>query len=343
MNDTQGFIPGDTVPAGTSLPTERAATLTPPPESGASQPGSRETRAPGLRKTRRPGIRSGEELIFQIAVNGFLGLILLLVLIPLWRVFMLSVTPFGHLDRSFGLFVSPALWTTEAYTQFLTHPAFLRAFRSSAIITSGGTAINLLMTIPMAYALSVRSLPGRKFFNTLVMIPFLFSAGLIPSYLVVTKLGLQDSLFALMLPGAISVYNLFIMRNFFMEIPAELLEAARMDGAGEFFILRRVILPLSLPILLTIGLFYAVGHWNEFFSPMLYINNQNLQPLPVLLRNILMAINMNDYIEYDAFSSSSLQSLKAASVFITMLPMMMAYPWIQKYFVKGSLAGGIKG
>ena len=291
-----------------------------------------------MRKT-----QSTEELAFQIAVNGFLGLILFIVILPLWRVFMLSLTPFGHLDKSFGLFVSPAIWTTEAYSQFLAHPAFLRAFRSSSIITLGGTAINLFLTVPMAYALSVRSLPGRKIFNTLVMIPFLFSAGLIPTYLVVTRLGLQNRLLAVMLPGAISVYNLFIMRNFFMEIPAELLEAARIDGAGEFFILRRVVLPLSLPILLTIGLFYAVGHWNEFFSPMLYLNDQRIQPLPVLLRNILMAVNMNDYIEYDAFSSTSLQSLKAASVFITMLPMMMAYPWIQKYFVKGSLAGGIKG
>lgn len=288
-------------------------------------------------------IRPGEELVFQIVVNGLLGLVLFIVVLPLWRVLVLSLTPFGHMDRSFGLLLSPSLWTLEAYTQFLSHPAFLRAFRSSAIITVGGTAINLFMTVPMAYGLSVRSLPGRKFFNILVMIPFLFSAGLIPTYLVVTGLGLHNKLLAVMLPGAISVYNLFIMRNFFMEIPAELLEAARIDGAGEFFILRRIILPLSLPILLTIGLFYAVGHWNEFFAPMLYLNDQKLQPLPVLLRNILMAVNMNDYVEYDAFSSSSLQSLKAASVFITMLPMMMAYPWIQKYFVKGSLAGGIKG
>lgn len=288
-------------------------------------------------------IKSTEELIFQIAVNGFLGLILLLVIIPLWRVLMLSLTPFGYLDKSFGLLVNPAVWTTEAYTQFLHHPAFLRAFRSSSIITLGGTAINLFLTVPMAYALSVRTLPGRRLFNTLVMIPFLFSAGLIPTYLVVTQLGLQDKLLAVMLPGAISVYNLFIMRNFFMEIPTELMEAARIDGASEFFILFRVVLPLSLPILLTIGLFYAVGHWNEFFTPMLYLNNQKIQPLPVLLRNILMAVNMNDYVEYDAFSSTSLQSLKAASVFITMIPMMMAYPWIQKYFVKGSLAGGIKG
>jgi putative aldouronate transport system permease protein len=288
-------------------------------------------------------IKSREELVFQICVNALLGTILFIVVLPLWRVLILSVTPFRYQDKSFGLFVSPAVWTTEAYTQFLNHPAFLRAFRSSLIITLGGTVINLFMTVPMSYALSQRNLPGRKFLNTIVLVPFLFSAGLIPTYLVVTKLGLQDNYLAVILPGAIGISYMFIMRNFFMEIPMDFKEAARIDGAGEFFILFRIILPLSKAILLTIGLFYAVGHWNEFFNPMLYLNDQKLQPLPVLLRNILMAVNMNDYIEYDAFSSTSVQSLKAASIFITMVPMMMAYPWVQRHFVKGTLAGGIKG
>ena len=288
-------------------------------------------------------IKSRDELVFQIVVNALLGLSLVVVLLPLWRVLMLSVTPFKHIDDSFGLFISPKVWTFEAYSQFLSHPAFLIAFKNSLIITLGGTAINLFMTVPMSYALSIRSLPGRKWLNAFVMIPFLFNAGLIPAYLVVTSLRLNDSLLAVMIPGAISVYNMFIMRNFFMEIPMDLLEAARMDGASEFFVLFRIVLPLSKPILLTIGLFYAVGHWNEFFAPMLYLNDAKLQPLPVLLRNALMAVNMNDYIEYDAFSTTSVQSLKAASIFITMIPMMMAYPWIQRHFVKGSLAGGIKG
>jgi len=174
-------------------------------------------------------------------------------------------------------------------------------------------------------------------------VPYLFNAGLIPTYLVVTGLHLQNNLLSIILPGAIGVYNMFIMRNFFQEIPIDLKEAARIDGASEFYVLFRIILPLSKPILLTIGLFYAVGHWNEFFTAMLYLNDSKLQPLPVLLRNILMAVNMNEYLEYDAFSTSSVQSLKAASIFITMLPMVAAYPWIQKHFTKGTLVGGIKG
>jgi putative aldouronate transport system permease protein len=287
--------------------------------------------------------KSRDELVFQAVTNVLLGLLLVIVVLPLWRVFILSVTPFKYIDDSFGLFISPLKWTVEAYSQFLSHPSFLLAFRNSLIIMVGGTAINLVMTVPMAYALSVRTLPGRKFLNVLVMIPFLFNAGLIPSYLVVTTLKMQNTFWSVMIPGAISIYNMFIMRNFFSEIPSDLKEAARIDGAGELFVLFRIVLPLSVPIMLTIGLFYAVGHWNEFFTPILYLNSSNLQPLPVLLRNILMGLNTNEFVEYDAYSQVSVQSLKAASIFITMLPMMMAYPWIQKYFVKGSLVGGIKG
>jgi putative aldouronate transport system permease protein len=287
--------------------------------------------------------KSRDEVVFQVVTNSLLGLLLIIVLLPLWRVFILSVTPFKYIDDSFGLFISPLKWTVEAYSQFLSHPSFLLAFRNSLIIMVGGTAINLLMTVPMAYALSVRTLPGRKFLNVVVMIPFLFNAGLIPSYLIVTSLKMQNTFWSVMIPGAISIYNMFIMRNFFSEIPSDLKEAARIDGAGELFVLFRIVLPLSLPIMLTIGLFYAVGHWNEFFTPILYLNSSKLQPLPVLLRNILMGLNTNEFVEYDAYSQVSVQSLKAASIFITMLPMMMAYPWIQKYFVKGSLVGGIKG
>lgn len=294
-----------------------------------------------MKKLKKP--RSLEELAFQIVVNGFLALVLVAVLVPLWRVFMQSITSIGYVDRSFGLLVSPKAWTLEAYSQLMSHPSFLRALRSSLVITLGGTTIDLLFTIPMAYALSTRSLPGRKVLTTMALIPFLFNPGLIPIYLVVTDLRLQDNYLSVILPGAISVYNMFIMRNFFMEIPQDFKEAARIDGAGEFFVLFKVILPLSLPIILTIGLFYGVGHWNDFFAPILYLNDAKLQPLPVLLRNILMAANVSEYVEYDAASKVTIQAIKGASVFITMLPMMMVYPWIQKYFVQGSLAGGIKG
>lgn len=288
-------------------------------------------------------VRSWDDVLFQILVNGLLVSILIIVIIPMWRVLMMSVWPLNYIDTStFGLWLSPFKWSFEAYKQLLSHPSFLRATTNSVIITLGGMTINMLLTVPFAYVLSTRNLPGRKFFITMVMIPFLFNAGLVPAYLVVQKLGLVDTYWAVILPGGINIYNLLVMKSFFEGLPEELKEAARLDGANELQVLWYVVLPLSKPILLTIGLMYTVGHWNEFFNAILYLNDAKLQPLPVLLRNILLAANMNEYVEYDAFSSASVQSIKAASVFLTMLPMVIIYPWIQKYFTKGTLLGGVK-
>jgi len=294
-------------------------------------------------KTKTRLIKRGDDTFFQILVNAFLVLLAIVVLIPMWKVLIMSVTPLNFLDvKAYGLWLDPWKWSFEAYKQLLSHPSFVRAASNSAIITIGGVIINMLLTVPFAYALSIEKLPGRKFFITLVMIPFLFNAGLIPVYLVVNKLGLIDSWWAVILPGGINIYNLLVMKSFFEGLPEELKEAARLDGANEIQVLWTVILPLSKPILLTIGLFYAVGHWNEFCNAILYLNDAKLQPLPVLLRNILLAANMNEYVEYDAFSSASVQSIKSASVFLTMLPMVAIYPWIQKYFTKGTLLGGVK-
>jgi len=287
--------------------------------------------------------RSLDDILFQIIINGFLIAILVMVIVPMWKVLIMSVTPLNSMDAKLaGLWLDPTKWSFEAYKQLLSHPSFLRAAANSGIITVGGLIVNMLLTIPFAYALSNYDLPGRKFLIVMVMIPFLFNAGLIPIYLVVQKLNLVDSYWALILPGGINIYNLLVMKSFFEGLPHELKEAARLDGANELQVLRHVILPLSKPILLTIGLWYAVGHWNEFFNAVLYLNDAKLQPLTVLLRNILLAANMNEYVEYDAFSSASIQAIKSASVFLTMLPMVVIYPWIQKYFTKGTLLGGVK-
>jgi len=287
--------------------------------------------------------KSFDDITFQILVNGMLISILVAVLIPMWKVLVESVTPLNYNQvQAYGLWLPFSKWDFEAYKQLLSHPFFLRAVTNSSIITIGGTIINMLLTVPFAYALSNRTLPGRKFFIIMVMVPFLFNAGLIPTYLVVQKLDLIDKYWAVILPGGINITNLLVMKAFFEGIPEELTEAARLDGANEFHVLMRVVMPLSKPILLTIGLFYAVGHWNEFFSAILYLNDASLQPLPVLLRNILLAANMNEYVEYDAFSSASVQAIKAASVFLTALPMVIIYPFIQQYFTKGTLLGSIK-
>jgi putative aldouronate transport system permease protein len=287
--------------------------------------------------------RSWDDLLFQLLVNGFLLSILVAVIIPMWKVLIMSVTPLNYIDTSaYGLWLPFSKWSLEAYRQLLGHPSFIRAATNSAIITIGGVIVDMLLTVPFAYALSNHSLPGRRFFTVMVMIPFLFNAGLIPTYLVVQKLGLIDTYWALILPGGINIFNLLVMKSFFEGLPEELKEAARLDGANELQVLWYVILPLSRPILLTIGLFYAVGHWNEFFNAILYLNDAKLQPLTILLRNILLASNMNEYVEYNAFSMASVDAIKAAGVFITMLPMVLVYPWVQRYFTKGTLLGGVK-
>jgi putative aldouronate transport system permease protein len=206
-----------------------------------------------------------------------------------------------------------------------------------------GVACSLFLTIPLAYVLSVKTLPGRKFFNVFILIPYLFNVGMIPTYLVITKLGLTNHLAAIFLPGAISTYNCLIMRGFFEGIPDELKESARIDGAAEWYVLLRIILPLSKPIIMTIGLYYGVSFWNDFFHAMLYINKNELYPLPILLRNILMSSGMNEFVEVSAFGNANIQAIKAASVFLAAIPMIIAYPFIQKYFTKGTLLGSVKG
>jgi len=287
--------------------------------------------------------KTRDAMIFQIGLAIFLTIILLIILIPFWRVIVTAFIPLEIYTREgVPFFLSPTKWSFEAFRQLLGHSMFPRAAWNSVVITLLGTAISLFLTVPLAYGLSTRNLPGRKLIMTLVLFTYLFSPGLIPVYLLITGMKLTNNYLAIILPPAVSVYNTLVMMSFFEGLPEDLKEAARLDGANELQVLLHVILPLSKPILLTIGLFYAVFYWNEFFTPLLYLNDSELLPLPVLLRNILISASFNEYVEYDAFSSSALESLKAAGVLITMIPMLLIYPWIQRYFTKGTLVGGVK-
>lgn len=288
--------------------------------------------------------KTRDAILFQIGLAIFLTIILLLILLPFWRVIVTAFIPLDIYTREgIPFFLSHTEWTFEAFKQLLGHSMFPRAALNSAIITLLGTAISLVLTVPLAYGLSTRNLPGRKLLMTLVLFVYLFSPGLIPIYLLITGMRLTNNYLAIILPPAVSVYNTLVMMSFFEGLPEDLKDAARIDGANELQVLWHVILPLSKPILLTIGLFYAVYFWNEFFTPLLYLNDNDLMPLPVLLRNILISASFNEYVEYNAFSSSSIESLKAAGVLITMIPMLLVYPWIQRYFTKGTLVGGVKG
>jgi putative aldouronate transport system permease protein len=287
--------------------------------------------------------RSMDDIVFDWVVAFLLILVVLLILVPLWYTVIVSLTPLtANQLQGYNFFLPPNQWSVEAYKELLGQDAFVRAFLNSCIITISGVLINMILTTLTAYALTFQDLPGRKLFLLLILFTFLFNAGIIPTYLVVENLNLLNTYPSVILPGAISVYNLFVMKTFFQNLPAGLRESAIMDGANELQVLWHIVLPLSRPILLTIAMFYAVGHWNEYFLPTLYLSDSNLMPLPVLLRNILAAASINDYVGQDALSSTPQDALKMAAVILTMLPMLFIYPWIQRYFTKGVLIGGIK-
>jgi putative aldouronate transport system permease protein len=282
--------------------------------------------------------------IFYLLLDSFLILMLVVVAIPIWSTITLSFRSNTFIGSNIeGMFLPPWKWSVAAYRALLGNNGFLTAFFNSLKIFVMGVASALFFTVPLAYALSIKTLPGRKFFNIFILVPYLFNVGLIPSYLVVNRLGLSNHLAAIFLPVAISTYNCLIMRGFFEGVPDELKESARIDGASEITVLVRIMLPLSKPIIMTIGLYYGVQFWNDFFHAMLYINNNALLPLPILLRNILMATGMNEFVEVNAFGEAPIQAIKAASVFMAAIPMIIAYPFIQKYFTKGTLLGSVKG
>jgi putative aldouronate transport system permease protein len=285
-----------------------------------------------------------KDRLFYFILDAFLVFVLIIVAIPMLSTITLSFRPNTFIGSNLsGMFLAPWKWSTAAYRALLGNSGFINAFKNSLLVFVMGVSTALFLTIPLAYVLAVKTLPGRRTLTVLILIPYLFNVGLIPTYLVVTRMGLSNHLAAIFLPGAISTFNCLIMRGFFEGIPDELKESARIDGASEITVLLRIILPLSKPIILTIGLYYGVSFWNDFFNAMLYINNNALQPLPILLRNILMASGMNEFVEVNAFGEAPIQAIKAASVFMAAIPMIIAYPFIQKYFTKGTLLGSVKG
>ena len=287
---------------------------------------------------------TGADKIFYSVINVYLVLVLVVVFIPMWSTITLSLRPNTFIGSNLeGMFLAPWKWSVSAYKALLGNLGFVNALANSLKIFVYGVTAALFLTIPLSYVLSVKTLPGRNFLIVLVLIPYLFSVGLIPTYLVVTSLRLTNKLAAVFLPGAVGTYNCLIMYRFFEGIPEEPKESARIDGAAEWYVLLRIILPLSKPIIMTIGLYYGVAFWNDFFNAMLYITNNALQPLPILLRNILMATGLNEFLEVNAFGDAPVQAIKAASVFMSAIPMLLAYPFIQKYFTKGTLLGSVKG
>ena len=282
--------------------------------------------------------------VFNVCVTIFMVLLLIILIVPIWSTIALSFRPPAYIGSYLeGMFLAPWKWSTGAYRALLGNQGFLNAFWNSIKIMVMGVVVSLFLTIPMAYALSVKGVPGKKWITIFIMIPYVFNVGVVPTYLLISKLGLTNHLPSVFMPVALSTYNMIIMRQFFEGIPNDLRESAFIDGCNDLQIMFRIILPLSKAIIMTIGLYYAVSFWNDYMRSLLYLQKTSLKPLPLLLRDILIGTSMNDNLEANAFGTAPIEAIKAASVFISAIPMIIAYPFIQKYFTKGTLAGSVKG
>ncbi|WP_020617920.1 carbohydrate ABC transporter permease [Paenibacillus daejeonensis] len=289
----------------------------------------------------KPSDRIADAVIYTI-----LGLFGLLTLFPLYYVFVMSVTPYSEVIANGGFVLLPKALTLEAYRTLFDSPVIPQALRVTIIVTVLGTALNLAVTTLLAYPLSKTFIPGRNFILMAIVFTMLFSGGLIPLYLVVQATGLLNSIWALIIPSLVSSFNMLIMKTYFQNLPQEVEEAARVDGCGEVRTLVSIVLPLSMPIMATLGLFYAVGHWNNYFSGIMYISDRTLYPMQVVLRNMIQspAVSQDLMIQnMSAIQQLPPETIKMAAVSVAILPILVVYPFLQRYFVKGMMIGAIKG
>lgn len=280
--------------------------------------------------------------IFNAFNIAFLGIIGLSMVLPLIHIVAQSLSDAVAINAGKVSFW-PIGFTLSSYKLILQDPSIWAGFRNSVIITVFGTLINLMMTAMLAYPLSRPEYLYRKFVLILVLFTLVFSAPLIPNYLLVKQLGLLDTLWALMLPMAISAFNLFIMRSFFMNLPNELIDSAKIDGCGEFRTFWKIVLPLSKPAMATMGIIYAVAHWNRYADAVFYISDRRWIPLQVRLREIVFTDQLGQSdVTSELLLMVSPEGIKMAVIVVATLPIMMVYPFLQKHFIQGMLVGSIK-
>lgn len=291
-------------------------------------------------KNKSFGYRLGMVLIYAA-----LALIALACVIPFIHVIAASFsTP--ELLTTAGFVLWPVGFSLETYHYIFSTGTVFQCLGNTIFITVAGTAVNMIMTVLMAYPLAHNYLPGKKVINFLVVFTMMFSGGMIPNYLIVRGLGLINSYWSVILPGAINAFNLIVLRNFFAQIPASLEESARMDGCNEFRILVQIILPLSMASLATITLFYAVAHWNSFQQPLLYLNDSEKWPIQILLRQMVILASGAGLGDSGAMEESYVvpqQSVRMAVIVVSTVPILVVYPFLQKYFTKGVMVGSVKG
>jgi ABC-type glycerol-3-phosphate transport system permease component len=295
-------------------------------------------------KTRSSIHDSGWDTIFISGVTVIVTIILLAILYPLVYVVSASISS-GEAVMNGRVVLFPVDISTDGYRMVFDDPNILIGFRNSLVYMTLGTTVNMIMTTLLAFPLSRKKLPGRDIVMFFVAFTMFFSGGLIPTFLIVDKLGLVDTLWVMVIPNAISTFNLIIMRTYFQNsLPEELFESAALDGCGNFRFLVRIALPLSKPILAVLVLYYAVGHWNSYFNALIYLRSTERISLQLALRNILLANQISTSATEGASELARIGlTVKYAVIVISSLPMVVLYPFIQKYFIKGIMVGAIKG
>ncbi|MFC8040456.1 carbohydrate ABC transporter permease [Paenarthrobacter sp. NPDC057355] len=290
---------------------------------------------------KRPVWKEKPSALYQTVKAVVLIVFSLSILTPILLVVSTSLADTEQLVKAGGFVLWPERPTLEAYATIFKGPMVLQSLGVSILITAVGTILALFVTITMAYATSRAVLFGRPVILA-VLFTLLFAPGLIPSFLMIRQLGLLDSLWSLILPGIFGAFNFVVMRSFFMNIPGELIESARIDGANDWQILWRIVMPLSKAVIAVVGLFYAVGFWNSFFNALLYINDHSKWPIQLLLRNfVVQGSGAAD--QLGITTTPPPQSIQMAVVVVALVPILMVYPFLQKHFAKGVITGAVKG
>lgn len=290
-------------------------------------------------------LRPSKPAYFIIIILLTIGSVIMIY--PFYNCFVTSVLPYEY-AATFGFYLFPPAFDFINYTALLSNPVIHSGFFVTLIVTVAGIAYNMILTTTMGYALSRKGYKGRNFFIMMVLVTMFFSGGMIPSYILVRNLGLMDTIASMILPAGIMPFWMILMKNYISSIPDSLEESARIDGANDLIILIRIMLPLAMPIIATVTLFYGVARWNEWFSGMLYIRTPNNRPLQLLLRDMLVRMDTSLMDQASAAAVQGRQriysqSMRMAMVMITSIPIICLYPFLQKYFVQGIMIGSIKG
>ena len=285
--------------------------------------------------------RSLPDRIFNAANLIILGLIGLLAVLPYINMLAVSLSSSGPVDSGRVLFL-PMELTFENYKTVFMDKNILRSMGISALMTVIGTSFSLLLTVMFAYPLSREEFRLRKFCNVMILIVFIFNAPIIPWYLTMRQYGLYDNFLALILPSALSTYNIIIVRSFFSEVSPALLDAAKVDGCGEMRTLMQIILPISKAVMATVGLMYGVAYWNSYTNPLYLINDRNLYTLQLRIKSVVLDSNALESMNLVSLGTST-QALKMTTIIVAAIPVLCVYPFLQKHFVKGMTIGSVKG